>query len=48
MRRILDVYSWCLVTVGIVVLIVRLLLVCSTDMGVLEYLHCTVLILLLL
>ena len=32
----LDVFSWSLVTVGIVVLIVRLLLVCSDDMGGLE------------
>ena len=31
-----DVSSWSLVTVGIVVLIVRLVLVCSDDMGGLE------------
>ena len=35
-RSILDVSSWSLVTVGMVVLIVRLLLVCSDDMGGLE------------
>ena len=35
-RRFLGVSSWYLVTVGIVVLIVRLLLVCSDDMGGLE------------
>ena len=45
---IFYVPSWSLVTVGIVVLIVRLRLVCSDDMGGLEYVHCTVLILLLL
>ena len=32
-RSCFDVSSWSLVTVGIVVLIVRLLLVCSDDMG---------------
>ena len=35
-RSCLDVSSWSLVTVDIVVLIVRLLLVCSDDMGRLE------------
>ena len=35
-RSFLDVSSWSLVIVGIVVLIVRLLLVCSDDMGGLE------------
>ena len=35
-RSFLDVSSWSLVTVGIVVLIVRLLLVRSDDMGGLE------------
>ena len=35
-RSFLDESSWSLVTVGIVVLIVRLLLVCSDDMGGLE------------
>ena len=47
-RSSLDASSWSLVTVGIVVFIVRLLLVCSDDMGGLELVHCTVLILLLL
>ena len=35
-RSFLDVFSWSLVTVCIVVLIVRLLLVCADDMGGLE------------
>ena len=36
-RSFLDVSSWSLVTVCIVVLIVRLQLVCSEDMGGLKY-----------
>ena len=48
MRGSLDVSSWSLVTIGIVVVIVRLLLVVSDEMGGPEYIHCTVLILLLL
>ena len=45
MRSFLVVSSWSLGTVGIIFLIVRLLLVCLGDMGWLEYVHCTVLIL---
>ena len=44
----LYVSSWSLVIVGIVVLIVRLLFVCLDDMGGIEYVHFTILILLLL
>ena len=40
MSSFLGVFSWSVVTVDIVVLIVRLLLVCSNDMGGLEYVHC--------
>ena len=47
-EKFLDVSSWSFVTECIVVLIVRLLLVCSDDMGGLEYVHCTILLLLLL
>ena len=35
-RSSFDVSSWSLVTVGFIVLIVMLLLVCSDDMGGLE------------
>ena len=47
-RSFLDVSSWSLVTVGIVVRRVRILLVRSDNMDELEYVQCTILIMLLL